>query len=89
MNKVFLPQTDDVLDQLGKSTYFMSPDLASGYYWQIPATPIHANKPAFRTQHGFFCFDRYAFQYVECLKYFWMEILISGSNSPKGCSLSA
>ena len=51
-----LPRIDDLLDQLGKSRYFTSLDLASGY-WQIPMNPKDAHKTAFRTSRGLFQFN--------------------------------
>ena len=48
-----LPRIDDLLDQLGCSTYFTSIDLAAGY-WQIPMDPRDAHKTAFRTRRGLF-----------------------------------
>mgnify|MGYP000226312143 FL=1 len=46
------PRMDDLLDQVGKSKYFTSLELASGY-WQIPFSPTNNHKTAFRTQRGF------------------------------------
>ena len=50
-----LPRINDLLDQLGKSKYYTTLDLASGY-WQIR---VHANsqeKTAFATHQGLFEF---------------------------------
>ena len=50
-----LPRINDLLDQLGKSKYYTTLDLASGY-WQIK---VHANsqkKTAFVTHQGLFEF---------------------------------
>ena len=55
-----LPRIDELLDQVGKSRYFTSLDLASGY-WQIPLDPTDKHKTAFRTQHGLFQFKRMPF----------------------------
>ena len=55
-----LPRIDDLLDQVGKSKYFTSLDLASGY-WQIPLSPQDKHKTAFRTQQGLFQFKRMPF----------------------------
>ncbi|MCO5584054.1 hypothetical protein L7F22_037976 [Adiantum nelumboides] len=55
-----LPRVDDLLDQLGKSRYFTSLDLASGY-WQIPLSPADAHKIAFRTSTGLYEFVRMPF----------------------------
>ena len=49
-----LPRIDDLLDQLGKVRYFLTLDLASGY-WQIH---VHQNsqKTAFATPQGLYKF---------------------------------
>ncbi|MCO5554420.1 hypothetical protein L7F22_007950 [Adiantum nelumboides] len=52
-----LPRLDDLLDQLGKSKYFTSLDLAFGY-WQIPMNPTDA---VFRTSCRLFKFTRMPF----------------------------
>ena len=49
------PQIDDLLDQLGKSRYFTTLDLASGY-WQIRVDKPSREKTAFITHHGLFEF---------------------------------
>ena len=43
-----LPRVDDLLDQLGKSSYFSTLDLASGF-WQIKMHPASQEKTAFCT----------------------------------------
>ena len=50
-----LPRIDDLLDQLGKSHYFSTLDLASGY-WQIQVHPNSIEKTAFITPQGLFEF---------------------------------
>ena len=50
-----LPRIDDLLDQLGKSHYFSTLDLASGY-WQIRVHPRSTEKTAFITPQGLFEF---------------------------------
>ena len=50
-----LPKIDDLLDQLGKSHYFSTLDLKSGY-WQIPVHPFSQAKTAFATHKGLFKF---------------------------------
>ena len=50
-----IPRIDDLLDQLGKSCYFSTLDLASGY-WQICVHPRSTEKPAFFTPQGLFEF---------------------------------
>ena len=52
-----LPRIDDLLDQLGKSHYFSTLDLASGNgYWQIRVYPSSTKKTAFITPQGLFEF---------------------------------
>ena len=55
-----LPRIDDILDILGKSRYFITLDLASGY-WQIAMDPANHEKSAFVTHHGLFEFNRIPF----------------------------
>ena len=50
-----LPRIDDLLDQLGKSRYFTTLDLASRY-WQIRVDKPSKEKTAFITHHGLFEF---------------------------------
>ena len=50
-----LPKIDDLLDQLGKSKYFSTLDLKSGY-WQIKVHPSSQEKTAFTTHQGLFEF---------------------------------
>ena len=50
-----LPRIDDLLDQLGKSHYFSTLDLASGY-WQIRVHPDSQEKTAFVTPQGLYEF---------------------------------
>ena len=51
-----LPRIDDLLDQLGKSKYFSSFDLASGY-WQVRVHPDSQEKTAFITHQGLYEFQ--------------------------------
>jgi hypothetical protein len=51
-----LPRIDDLLDQLGKSCYFSTLDLASGY-WQIRRHPDSREKTAFVTPQGLYEFQ--------------------------------
>ena len=55
-----LPCIDDLLDELRKSKYFSSIDLASGY-WHIRMNPENAHKNAFCTRKGIFHFTRMPF----------------------------
>ena len=50
-----LPRIDDLLDQLGKSHYFTTLDLVSGY-WQIRVDKPSREKTAFITHRGLFEF---------------------------------
>lgn len=50
-----LPRIEDLLDQLGRSKYFSTIDLASGF-WQIQMHPIAQEKTAFVTHLGLFEF---------------------------------
>jgi hypothetical protein len=51
-----LPRIDDMLDKLGKSEYFSTLDLASGY-WQIEVKEEDREKTAFTTGAGLFEFN--------------------------------
>ena len=51
-----LPHINDLLDQLGKSHYFSTLDLASGY-WQIRVHPDSCEKTAFVTPQGLYEFQ--------------------------------
>ncbi len=50
-----LPRIDDLLDQLGKSRFFSTLDLASGY-WQVQVHPNSMEKTAFITHQGLYEF---------------------------------
>ena len=51
-----LPRMDDLLDQLGKSKFFSTLDLASGY-WQVQVHPDSREKTAFITHQGLYEFN--------------------------------
>ena len=55
-----LPRIDDILDTLGKSRYFTTLDLASGF-WQIEMDPAAREKSAFTTHCGLHEFVRMPF----------------------------
>lgn len=55
-----LPNIVDILDQLGKSNYFSTLDLADGYH-QVPLVDCDKNKTAFSTQSGHYHFTRMPF----------------------------
>lgn len=55
-----LPNIVDILDQLGRSKYYSTLDLAHGYH-QIPMDPSDRCKTAFSTDRGHFEFERMPF----------------------------
>lgn len=55
-----LPNITDILDQLSKSTYYTTLDLALGYH-QVKIHPDHCEKTAFSTDKGHFEFLRVPF----------------------------
>lgn len=55
-----LPRIEDILDQLGKSEYFSTLDLASGYH-QVLVDPRDRPKTAFSTPLGHFEYKRMPF----------------------------
>lgn len=59
-DKFPIPQIDEILDNLGKSIYFTTLDLKSGFH-QIEMDPEHQSKTAFSTALGHFQFTRMPF----------------------------
>lgn len=59
-DKYPLPNITDLFDKLGKSTYFSTIDLASGYH-QIEVEESDRSKTAFTTQSGHYEFSRMPF----------------------------
>ncbi len=55
-----LPNITEILDQLGKCSYFSTLDLANGYH-QIPVDKNDRCKTAFSTSTGHFEFNRMSF----------------------------
>ena len=55
-----LPLISDIFDQLGRSQYFSTLDMVSGYH-QIKMDPCDQHKTAFSTSHGHFEFKRMPF----------------------------
>ncbi|XP_038207042.1 uncharacterized protein LOC119828829 [Zerene cesonia] len=55
-----IPQINEILDQLGKSKYFSTLDLCSGFH-QILMSPADAPKTAFSVPQGHFQFNRMPF----------------------------
>lgn len=59
-DKFPIPQIEEILDSLGKSVYFTTLDLKSGFH-QIEMDPAHREKTAFSTTQGHFEFTRMPF----------------------------
>ena len=51
-----LPRVDDMLDELGRSKFFSTLDLAAGY-WQVQVHPDSCEKTAFITHQGLYEFS--------------------------------
>ena len=80
-----LPRIDDLLDQLGKSSYFSTLDLASGF-WQIKMHPASQEKTAFCTPHGLFEFKVMPFGLTNAPSVFQrlMQQILSSTNPEDG-----
>jgi len=80
-----LPRIDDLLDQLGKSQYFSTLDLAAGY-WQIKVDKESREKTAFTTQQGLFEFKVMPFGLTNAPAVFQrlMQKVLSGLNPDEG-----
>ncbi|KAJ3641818.1 hypothetical protein Zmor_028291 [Zophobas morio] len=59
-DKYPLPNINDILDKLGKSMYFTTLDLASGFH-QVEMHPDDIEKTAFSTENGHYEFLRMPF----------------------------
>lgn len=59
-DKFPMPEIEDILDNLGKSQYFTTLDLKSGFH-QIEMNPVDRAKTAFSTTQGHFEFTRMPF----------------------------
>lgn len=55
-----IPRIDEILDQLGRSRYYTTLDLASGYH-QVPIKPEDCEKTGFSTDKGHFEFVKMPF----------------------------
>ena len=82
-----LPCIDDLLDQLGKSVYFSTLDLASGF-WQIKVHSASQEKTAFSTPHGHFEFRVMPFGLMNAPSVFQrlMQQILSSINPEGGPS---
>ena len=80
-----IPRIDDLLDQLGKSHYFSTLDLASGF-WQIKVHEQSRDKTAFVTHQGLFEFRVMPFGLTNAPFVFQklMQRVLSGLNPPEG-----
>ena len=80
-----LPRIDDLLDQLGKSHYFSTLDLAAGY-WQIKVAEDSREKTAFVTHQGLFEFRVMPFGLTNAPAIFQrlMQCVLCGLNPEQG-----
>ena len=80
-----LPRIDDLLDQLGRSKYFSTLDLASGF-WQIKVHPKSREKTAFVTPQGLYEFKVMPFGLTNAPSVFQrlMEQVVTGLNPTSG-----
>lgn len=60
-DKMPLPRIDDILDRLGKATFFSCLDLASGFH-QIELEEESRDITSFSTVKGSFCFKRLPYE---------------------------
>lgn len=81
-----LPLIDDLLDQLGKASYFTSLDLKSGY-WQVQVQEEDKEKTAFTCHRGLFEFNVMPFGLCNAPQIFseLMSVVLQGLDS---CALA-
>ena len=82
-----LPQVDDMLDELGKSKFFSTLDLAAGY-WQVQVHPDSCEKIAFITHRGLYEFSVMPFGLKNAPAVFQrlMQRVLMGLNPEEGPS---
>ena len=82
-----LPRIDDMLDQVGKSKFFSTLDLAAGY-WQVQVHPDSCEKTAFITHQGLYEFSVMPFGLKNAPAVFQrlMQRVLMGLNPDKGPS---
>ena len=80
-----LPRINELLDQLGRSKYFSTLDLAAGY-WQIRVHEDSQEKTAFITQHGLYEFRVMPFGVMNAPAVFQrlMQKVLEGLQSDNG-----
>ena len=78
-----LPRMDDLLDQLGRSKFFTTLDLASGY-WQVKVHPHSREKTVFITPQGLYEFRVMPFGLRNAPAVFQrlMKCVLAGLNPP-------
>lgn len=80
-----LPRMDDLLDQLGRSKFFSTLDLAHGY-WQVKMHPDSCEKTAFTTHQGLYEFRVMPFGLRNAPAVFQrlMQCVLAGLNPAEG-----
>ena len=80
-----LPRVDELLDQLGRSKYFSTLNLASGY-WQVPVHSASREKTVFITHQGLYEFQVMPFELKNAPAMFQrlMQWVLHGLNPEEG-----